>query len=383
MIRLTCIAVIAVACGGALAAPAQSQEFIAAPSGQLANAGGSTEPNPLPTLPRPPDQPASLLQPAPAGPVYGCAEFESPYFQKDRLLDRTELPQPGWLVDVDFGILGSSVAERLGQTDPAGQITVGVPGTSHTSDVVTVPMARLDWTVSPRIEFGYRLPSGFGEVDVAYRFLSAEGSGTTPAGSIESPDTAAALSSHLDMNLADLDYASRETSLGPNWGLKWRIGLRYADVFFGSQADEPVTEAPSGVFERAISNNFWGIGPHAAVELSTSRSSEGFRWVGRLDLALLFGETEQRFAETSTTPGATGYLGGETHFANAQQVPMLGGFLGLEWRPSQYPSLNVLLGYTAEYWWNVGRLSDPDFYSGQSAGEVGLQGPVFRLEYNY
>ena len=67
------------------------------------------------------------------------------------------------------------VVERLGQTDPAGQITVAVPGTGHTSDVVSVPMAELNWTVSPRFELGYRLPSGFGEVDVAYRFLLAEG----------------------------------------------------------------------------------------------------------------------------------------------------------------------------------------------------------------
>ena len=37
----------------------------------------------------------------------------------------------------------------------------------------------------------------------------------------------------------------------------------------------------------------------------------------------------------------------------------------------------------AEYWWNVGRLSDPDFYNGQSAGEVGAYGAVLRLEYNY
>jgi hypothetical protein len=343
------------------------------------------EPNPLPDLPRPPDQPASLLQPAPSGPVYGCAPLEGPYFQRDPRLDPLELPQPGWLVDVEFGIIGGSVVERLGQTDPAGQITVAVPGTGHASDVVAVPMARLDWTISPRIELGYRLPSGFGEVDVAYRFLSAAGSGSTPAGSAASPDAIGALSSHLNMYLGDLDYASRETSLGPCWGMKWRIGLRYADVFFDSQADEDETlaAAGSGVFQRAISDNFWGIGPHAGLELGTQRNRDGLRWVGRLDTAILFGEVEQRFAETSTTPRAAGYLSGQTHFVNAQQAPMLGGFLGLEWRPPCCPSLDVLLGYTAEYWWNIGRLSDPDFYNGQSAGEVGLQGPVFRLQYNY
>ncbi len=79
---------------------------------------------------------------------------------------------------------------------------MAVPGTGHTGDVVIVPMAKLDWTVSPRFELGYRLPSGFGEVDVAYRFLLADGTGSTPAGSTASPDAAAALSSHLNSNSA-------------------------------------------------------------------------------------------------------------------------------------------------------------------------------------
>ena len=39
-------------------------------------------------------------------------------------------------------------------------------------------MATLNWTVSPRFEAGYRLPSGFGEIDVSYRFLLTEGAGT-------------------------------------------------------------------------------------------------------------------------------------------------------------------------------------------------------------
>ncbi len=338
--------------------------------------------NPLPNLPRPPDQPASLLQPAPAGPTYGCLQLECPYFEKDPLLDLPCLPQPGWLFDVQVGILGSSVRERLGETSPPGQITVAVPGTSHTNDVVTVPMAQLDWTVSPRFEWGYRLPSGFGEVDVAYRFLQAQGTGST-IGWETNPATIANLDSHLNINLIDLDYANHETSLGPCWDMKWRIGLRYADVFFDSQANESLASAVSGISQQSISNNFWGIGPHAGLELNRPSRPSGLSWVGRLDMALLFGEVEQRFGEVATTPGPGGFLSGETHFANPQQVPMIDGFLGLDWRPPRYPNLDVLLGYTAEYWWNVGRLSDPDFYNGQSAGEVGSHGPAFRLEYNY
>jgi hypothetical protein len=286
---------------------------------------------------------------------------------------------------VELGIVGSSVVEHVGQTDPPGQVAVAVPGTAHASDVVIVPMAALNWSASSRFEAGYRLPSGFGEVDLAYRFLMAEGTGLT-ADPIAAPDAPAALRSHLNMQIADLDYASRETSLAPSWGMKWRIGLRYADVFFDSQADEPLAAATagSGIFERSISNNFWGIGPHAGLELNQRRNSWGLGWIGRLDCALLLGEVEQRFAELSTLHGPGGVpLSGETHLVNSQQVPMLSGLLGLDWRPPRYSNVDILLGYTAEYWWNVGRLSDPDIYNGQSAGEVGSHGVLLRLEYNY
>ena len=344
---------------------------VAPPGSAVASLVGSPEPDPLPGLPRPPDQPASLLQPAPAEPVYGCPELERPYFERDPRLDPVELPQPGWLFDAELDIMGSSVVSRVGET------AVPIAG------VVSVPMAALDWTVSPRFEAGYRLPSGFGELDIAYRFLLAEGTGSTHSGSVASPDAAAVLKSHLNMNVGDVDYASRETSLGPNWDMKWRIGLRTADVFFDSQADElfAAAAAPgaSGIFQRSISNNFWGIGPHAALELKLRRNPWGLGWVGRLDAGLLFGDVRQRFVQVPTTPGPSAV----TEFDMDEQVPMLSGFLGVDWCPPCHPNLDLLLGYTAEYWWNVGRLSDPDLYNGQSAGEVGIEGVQLRLEYNY
>jgi len=368
MVRVTCILVVLAAGIASVPICALAQTPSVAPQPPLAGLAGSSEPNPLPNLPRPPEQPDSLFQPAPAAPVYGCPELERPYFERDPLLDPVCLPQPGWLFDVELGVLGSTVTSEVGQT------ATPIPG------VVAVPMATLDWTVSPRFELGYRLPAGFGEVDVAYRFLFAQGTGSTPAGSAASPDAAAVLTSHLNMNVVDLDYAANETSLGPCWGMRWRIGLRYADVLFDSRADESLAAAAagSGIFERSIQNNYWGIGPHAAVELSTQRNPSGLRWVGRLDGGLLFGEVQQSFTQISTAGAVT-----VTAFDNAEQAAMLGGFLGLDWRPPCRPNLDLLLGYSGEYWWNVARISNPDIYNGQSAGEVGLQGAQLRLEYNY
>ena len=105
----------------------------------------------------------SLFQPAPSGQAYACCQPECPYFQCDPRLDPADLPHPGWLFDVErasWGAASWSAWEKPLRPLP---------------DVGNVPMATLDWTISPRFELGYRLPSGFGEFDIAYRFLLRRG----------------------------------------------------------------------------------------------------------------------------------------------------------------------------------------------------------------
>jgi len=361
MVRLTYIFIVLIACSVAGSVPASAQALLAERGQAVPGLAGSTEPDPLPGLPRPPDQPNTLFRPAPAAPGYACCDEECPYFEKDPLLDPACLPHPGWLFDVELDILGTHVVDRIGETDPTTATVRGVP----------VPMATLNWTVSPRFEAGYRLPSGFGEIDVSYRFLLTEGIGNLPAGSAASPTAAATLRSQFDLNAGDVDYAANEMSLGPNWLMKWRIGLRTADLLFASAADEP---GPAGT-RFSISDNYWGIGPHAGVELRSRTNAWGLGLVGKLDGGILFGKSHQRFFDKVS--GAT------DDFTNWEQAPMLSGFLGLDWQPSCHPNFDLLCGYTGEYWWNVGRMSDPDIYNSQSAGEVGIQGVVLRLEYNY
>jgi hypothetical protein len=337
--------------------------------------GGSGERDPLPGLPQPPEQPASLFQPPPPGTAYGNPDLESPYFARDPLLDRFQFSQPGWLFDAELDLLGSHVFDHVGQFNSPPPIAVPF--------VVSVPMARLAWDVSPRFELGYRLPSAFGELNASYRFLEARGSGSTTDVSA-APDGTATLNSHLHIDVADLDYASHEVSLaylpGANWDMKWRLGLRSADAVFDSRADEPLAEAGSGtaVYERSINNTYWGIGPHAAVELRRRPSNWGLGLVARLDSALLFGKVRQSFVEISTSAASEGFA-----LSNHEQVPILSGFLGLDWRPARCPAFDLQFGVTGEYWWNVGRLSEPDVYDGETAGEIGLYGAFFRVEYNY
>ena len=108
--------------------------------------------------------------------------------------------------------------------------------------------------MAPRFELGYRFPDGFGDLSASYRFLTSEGTGTAV-----NADGAFDVRSRLDVNQLDFDYASARFSPGPFWDLKWRIGARLADVFFDSRVGD-------GIFEEQAGNNFFGAGPHFALE---------------------------------------------------------------------------------------------------------------------
>src|ERR1051326_6818823 len=51
--------------------------------------------NPLPDLPRPPNMPPSLYEPTVMTPTPALPE--SPYFERDILLDPPDMPQAGWV----------------------------------------------------------------------------------------------------------------------------------------------------------------------------------------------------------------------------------------------------------------------------------------------
>ena len=134
------------------------------------------EPEFLKSLPHPPDQPRSLFQPAPApGPPPPDLER---YFERDPLLDPPQWRQaPGWFTDLRFdiihphlffGLVRSGVVARS-----TGQFALVAPGA-----------AQLNWTVAPRFEIGYRLPSGFGAFSFSDRFFQTGGAGpfSGPAG---------------------------------------------------------------------------------------------------------------------------------------------------------------------------------------------------------
>jgi hypothetical protein len=352
--------------GGALAVPEGYAQAPARPSAPAPAPGGTAEPDFLKTLPRPPDEPRSLLEPPP--PLGPPPHLEGPYFEPHPLLDPPQFPPPGWFANVEADVVAVHVQNQLTNM-------VQLPG-SPMPDTVGLPSAGLGWTVSPRFEVGYRLPAGFGEFALAYRFLVAEGTDLL-AGAVPTR-----LKSRLDLNQVDLDYISREYSLWPHWDMKWRFGLRLAYLYFDSQADRPfdlVTAAGGGVFEARTTNSFVGFGPHAGVELARRLEGTGLALVGRVDLADMLGRIRQGFFEESTVLGPDGQpLAGQTRDSTSQNVPVLNGRLGLSWQPCRYPHSHFFLGYQGEYWWNVGRRADLS-----SRGELADHGFVLRAEFNF
>ena len=317
-------------------------------------------PDILQSLPRLPDEPASLFQPAPP-PLLPPPPADRPYFQVDPAVDRPELPQPGSFFNVELGIVTPHVKDNLVNT---------VPNPARGTNVVTLPFAPLAWTVSPRFTAGYRLPSGFGDLSLGYRFLDSTGTNT-----IAGPDGAQALRSRLDVNQFDLRYDSRELSLWPCWEMRWSLGVRLAYVFWDSQATEPfgTAAAGSGVFLTRDSNRYVGAGPTVALELQRRVEGTGLSFVGRLDLASLVGRIQQKFVQGFTTPQV-----GLATPASSQAVPVLNVQAGLGWQPPSFKAVNFFAGYQYEHWWNVGRLSAIN-----DMGELIDQGIVLRATFNF
>jgi hypothetical protein len=306
------------------------------------------------------------------------------------LLDPPEFAPPGWYFNVESSVLWANFQNQLqggivtlAQTsgvNPASSI--GLPpgaGMPITGDLVIMPSNRFNPTVSPRFELGYRLPDGWGEVRLGYRFLD-----TTASDTIVVPQLgAAARHARLDIQFADLDYATREFALLPGWEMRTAVGLRYANAFFDSRAAflQPMTvqEIPYGLapFTRlseyeALSD--WFIGAHAVLEVGRKLGDSGFTLFTRAEGSGMVGRVVQTFSETFVqAPGTTGI-----RVSNGVGSPILAGQVGLSYDVPQWHHSRFLIGYQYEGWWQFGR-GDNDL----SFGTLTDQGLFLRAEFNF
>jgi hypothetical protein len=263
--------------------------------------------------------------------------------------------EQGWFFNTELEFLKPVVRNRLN-----GTVTFPDGFTNR----VQVPQTKLDWTVAPQFELGYRFPDSFGDLSASYRFLTSEGTGALP-----SLVGAIALRSRLDVNQVDLDYSSARFSPGPFWDLKWRVGARLADVYFDSRES-------FSVFDQQTSNNFFGAGPHFALEAERRIGLlPGFAAFGKVDGAVMVGQIRQHFRDGGVQIDGSP-LNADDREQRTQSVPMLTFKAGLSYTPPRLEYLHFTTGYEFERWWNLARV-------GSSTGDLTDQGIFLRAEFDY
>jgi hypothetical protein len=362
----------------------------------------SWEPEFLKTLPHPPDEPRSLFAPA-SEQAPPPPDLER-YFERDPLLDPPQWGNTGWFTDfqlgvikpvLDFGQVRTLLPLRTVGVPPAAPAfplkthAVAAAAAARTPSPVVAPGAgKLPWTVAPRIEIGYRLPSGFGGFSFSDRFFSA--SSTAP---FAGPVGDTTRSTRLGVNYCDWDYFSNEftpwNSPTVNWTLVWRAGVRLQETWTTVLADKPFAEAATtnGVFIQGSSNYTVGAGPHFAVNVERTHLPSGLQFIARLDIADTFSRTRQMFAASTTAIGANGIPERGVFGQNFwNQIPILNYQVGLGWKPPSNPNISFYMGYVYEFWWqfasNMNELN-PFVNQGATRGTMSNQGMVFQWQWRW
>jgi hypothetical protein len=231
---------------------------------------------------------------------------------------------------------------------------VPVPGGTG---LVAIPGSSLDFTVAPKIEFGYRLPDTAGQFSIGYRFMDVEGTRTRDT--IIGPATSTR--SRLDFNEFDFDYATARYEPAPRWYLQWRLGARVTWVYYDTDAKVP------GIIERE-SNDFVGAGPHLGFDAERHFDVlPAFSLFAHLDGAVLIGQDQQHFAIEPFV---------FTPDRKTLTVPTLQAQLGVGYTPPAFPWLRFRAGYQYEHWFNVGNL-------GGSHLDMTFQGAFLRGEIDF
>jgi hypothetical protein len=321
-------------------------------------------------LPQVPAQPRSLY--LPAAPVYvETSPIPDQYFVEDPLLDTPDMPRPGWFVYKEFELAAPHIYRFLYNT-----VTVG----SRAPDNVNLPNRGLNWTLAPKLEIGYWLPSGFGGFSMSYRNISSSGGMDS---SFLGPDGAANLRSELAVHVIDADYISKEFTQLDQFKMRWRGGLRTTIAYYNTVLTQAASEASAGtgILQQEATNSFRGVGPHLGVELRWDFARyPGMSLLGSTDYGATLGRIKQGFFELAQDPlSPSGLSFGTNTISSSQTVQMFNARMGLNYQPPEHPNFSAFLGFQYDLWWGVGRLSAQP----SSRGDLSISGFVLRLTYNY
>lgn len=298
--------------------------------------------------PQAPSPPAELKgEPERVGPYGISALTPEPLLSPEPY--RLERPNTsvGWFATLDLGLVKPHVTSRITSGAAIGPV-IAAP--------FELPVVPLSWAASPRLEAGYRLPEGHGDVRLAYHFLASFGTESSPGSELKS---------RLDLNVLDLDYVSSE------WlAESWCGSLRDLRLVFGARLATSYLDSygrGGAVSEAHFSSHFVGAGPHFGLEWSKPLPSCPVEIYTRFDAAGLVGRAQQSFAQLGTVRREVSQSNGaETIYTE----------IGLGWRPGWWERSHVVVGYRLEQWWDLGRVDDSSF-------AATVQGVFLRAEWRY
>jgi hypothetical protein len=273
--------------------------------------------------------PGSAFAVGSAGP-YAVTPQDEPQVPPSAGWDQLPAYPPGWFGAVTLGVVRPHLSGNL----------IGGFG---------LPFASLDWTVLPRVEVGYRLPDGAGDLRLGYELLSASGSDQSVLGGLHT---------RLDVNSVDFDYLSSEwvVEATPDLlrGLRVMAGVRFTSADLRSSG--PLWD---------FHTEMCGAGPRFGFEWTKPLPS---RWpleaYVRVEGTGLAAETKQTIGFGVATPwqwsGAAAVL----------------SEVGVGWWPAGVDRLHVVAGYHLEQWWNLGRTDVTNV-------DLSVHGLFVRAEWRY
>ena len=233
-----------------------------------------------------------------------------------------------------------------------------------------VPSVALDLTVSPKFEFGYRLPDSAGYFAGSYRFLTSQGTGTSDFDG----DRLRHAPRGSTCETFDLDYGSAPYEVAPNYLICWRIG--------GQIPTSSSTRASERADQPAGQQQLFRLRAH--VRLDVERRIEavhGLSLFGRLD-----GRVLDRADHAGVPRGRRQPVGSTRTSAtpppHRSPCPILLLQVGVSYIPPIFTNVKFTTGYQFEDYWYLGQFN-ANGTPGILRGELQTQGWFFRGQVDF
>jgi hypothetical protein len=295
--------------------------------------------------------------------------------EPDPLLDRPYSAQPGFFANAEANVLWLHLRNELG-----GPVLNTVAGRV---DTVTFSGNRLDPAVSPRFELGYRLPDGWGSLELTYRFLASRGRNQLISGPEDVVQAPVNEVGRVDFNIIDFAYVSREYSLDPHWNMRWGIGARMMFLFFDSRNDfiNPASDRGT-ILAQTMSTHLRSYGAWGFLDVERQTGIPGLTAFGRLEGSDMYARSSQLYTETVAGSPGEPPPSFVNRFDGAVGVPTLREVLGLSYTVPRWNYSRFMLGYQYETYFQIGRQS-PTSGVIDTRGQLDVHGLFLRAEFNF